>query len=118
MYAITPCSGSAQEITPSGLVGPGMPTPDGGIRLPVCWVHVPAPDGFSSHSWPALSSRKLPVTGSHTRLPRWMPTAVPDGAFGIGVKLPSALRRHNRVGASLPPPYTATFLRALYSITL
>ena len=56
-----------RRVGPSG--APGTPTAFGGVRVPVCWVHVPDPLGFSSHNSPALSRRKLPVTGSFTSVP-------------------------------------------------
>src|SRR5215467_8560529 len=76
----------------------------GGLRDPVSWRHVPEPLGSSSQNWPALRSRKLPVTGSSTSMPFWMPTCVLPGVFGIAVAVPFESRRHSLVLATLPPP--------------
>src|SRR4051812_49948595 len=104
MNATTPYVEIDEQITPCIVTGPGTPTALGGTREPVSWVHVPDPLGLSSHSSPALSNRKLPVTGSSTSSPRWMPTALPDGTSGIATNEPSELRRQSLFGATLPPP--------------
>src|SRR3974390_1042600 len=67
-------------------------------------AHVPVPSGLSSHSSPALSSRKLPVTGSSTNTPTWIPTDFPAGTSGMVLKEPSEFRRQSLLGATLPPP--------------
>src|SRR5687767_10583613 len=117
MYATTPKSGIAQEITPAA--APGSPTPAGGIRVPVCCVQVPAPVGSSCQSSPELSSKKLPVTGSATKLPSRTPTPFPLGTGGMAVTEPLELKRHSLFELPpVPPPYTATFLTELYSSTV
>lgn len=107
------------EMTPlrSGL--PGLPTPLGGILLPVSCVHVPDPLGSNSHNWRGLPPRKImfPVTGSGAALKCCMPQPSLNGGVPKLVMVLFAFNRNIFCASSLdePPPKTTTSCFAEYT---